>query len=111
MTLVVTGCVYNSTGSVLSLGQRAAYVRQRRFEPFQQEQMVLQYVGAHGRITRRDAAELCQLAPLEARSLLKRLVMGRQLMIRGHKRGSFYELPIVVNKSKYNMGAPTKVHK
>jgi len=41
------------------VGNRAAYVRQRGFEPLQQEQMVLQCAQKHGRITRRDAAEPC----------------------------------------------------
>jgi ATP-dependent DNA helicase RecG len=55
------------------LGQPAAYVRQRGFEPLQQEQMVLQYVEKHGRITRSEAAELCRLASSQAYRLLKRL--------------------------------------
>lgn len=55
------------------LGAPAAYVRQRGFEPLQQEQMVLQYVGKHGSISRREVAELCQLAPPQAYRLLKRL--------------------------------------
>lgn len=34
------------------LGEKSAYVR-TGFEPFQQEQMILQYVETHGRIIRR----------------------------------------------------------
>jgi hypothetical protein len=34
----------------------AGYVRVHGFEPLQQEQMVLQYVDAHGHITRTEAA-------------------------------------------------------
>lgn len=41
------------------LGQSADYVRLAGFEPIQQEQMVLQYVRTHGRITRKEAVELC----------------------------------------------------
>ncbi len=55
------------------LGAPAAYVRQRGFEPLQQEQMVLQYVEKHGRITRREAAELCQITGPQAYRLLNRL--------------------------------------
>jgi ATP-dependent DNA helicase RecG len=39
----------------------AGYVRVRGFEPLQQEQMILQFVDAHGHITRHQAAELCSL--------------------------------------------------
>ncbi len=42
------------------LGQSADYVRQAGFEPIQQEQMVLQYVRTHGRITRKEAVELVE---------------------------------------------------
>lgn len=56
------------------LGEQAAYVRQRGFEPLQQEQMVLQYVEKHGRITRREVAELCRTSGPQAYRLLDRLV-------------------------------------
>jgi ATP-dependent DNA helicase RecG len=55
------------------LGDKAGYVRQRGFEPLQQEQMVLQYVDKHGRITRREAAELCRITGPQAYRLLDRL--------------------------------------
>jgi ATP-dependent DNA helicase RecG len=55
------------------LGEKVAYVRQRGFEPIQQEQMVLQYVEKHAKITRRDVADLCRLAPDQAYRLLKKL--------------------------------------
>ncbi len=73
------------------LGASAAYVRQRGFEPLQQEQMVLQYVEKHGRITRREAAELCQLSPDQAYRLLVRLCEAGQLMQQGTKKGTWYE--------------------
>ncbi len=47
-----------SAGTYGRLGKQAVYMRQRGFEPLQQEQMVLQYVKKHGAITRREAAEL-----------------------------------------------------
>jgi predicted HTH transcriptional regulator len=76
------------------LGQPAAYVRQRGFEPLQQEQMVLQYVEKHGRITRREAAELCRLAPSQAYRLLKQLEeAGKIRRIGGSTKGVRYGLP------------------
>lgn len=73
------------------LGDPAAYVRQRGFEPLQQEQMVLQFVTNHGRITRRQAAELCQIGPTQATRLLARLVRNGRLIRMGTRRGSYYE--------------------
>ena len=80
-----------SAATYRRLGKPAAYVRQRGFEPLQQEQMVLQFVEKHGRITRSDAAELCQLGPFQATRLLDRLVQSGQLVRLGTKRGAYYE--------------------
>jgi ATP-dependent DNA helicase RecG len=80
-----------SAATYRRLGQPAAYVRQRGFEPLQQEQMVLQYVEKHGSITRKEAAELCQLGPNQAYRLLKSLEERGLLIARGEKKGRFYE--------------------
>lgn len=73
-----------------ALGDRAAYVRQRGFEPLQQEQMVLQYVEKHGRITRKEAAELCRIGPYQATRLLDRLVKDGRLLRHGERKGAWY---------------------
>ncbi|HPC83852.1 MAG TPA: ATP-binding protein [Thermoanaerobaculaceae bacterium] len=73
------------------LGDKAGYVRQRGFEPLQQEQMVLQYVEKHGRITRREAAELCRIGPFQATRLLSRLVDDNRLVRHGTRKGAWYE--------------------
>ncbi len=80
-----------SAATYRRLGQPAAYVRQRGFEPLQQEQMVLQYVEKHGRITRAEAAELCRLGPHQAYRLLKSLEERGLLVARGEKKGRVYE--------------------
>lgn len=82
-----------SAATYRRLGEPAAYVRQHGFEPIQQEHMVLQYLETHGRITRREAADLCKLAPLQARALLGRLVGKGRLVLHGSRRGAFYALP------------------
>jgi len=79
-----------SAAAYRALGDKAAYVRQRGFEPLQQQQMVLQYVEKHGRITRKEAAELCRIASHQARDLLTRLVGRGELEMRGAKKGAFY---------------------
>ena len=73
------------------IGDKAGYIRQRGFEPLQQEQMVLQYVGKHGRITRREAAGLCRIGPDQASRLLDRLVKEGRLSRYGVLKGTWYE--------------------
>jgi hypothetical protein len=51
-----------SVATYRRLGEPSAYVRRRGLEPIQQKQMILQHVRAHGRTTRWEAAELCQLS-------------------------------------------------
>jgi ATP-dependent DNA helicase RecG len=80
-----------SAAAYRRLGEKAAYVRQRGFEPLQQQQMVLQYVEKHGRITRSEVAELCRLSPDQAFRLLKRLVDEGFLEQRGETKGTWYE--------------------
>ena len=63
-----------SAAAYRALGDKAAYVRRRGFEPFQQEQMVLQYVEKHGRITRSEVAELCRINGPQAYRLLHSLL-------------------------------------
>ena len=72
-------------------------VRERRGrsdESLQQEQMVLQYVEKHGRITRREVAGLCRIASHQARDLLGRLVARGELRMQGATKGAFYEPPL-----------------
>jgi len=76
-----------------SLDEAGEYVRVRSYEPLQQEQMVLSYVDAHGRITRSQAAELCALDPQQAGRLLRRLVTAGALVLRGERRGAYYQRP------------------
>jgi len=66
-------------------------VRQRGFEPVQAEQMALQYVKAYGRITHKQAAELCKISSTPARDLLGRLVKKGILEMHGSKKGDYYK--------------------
>lgn len=80
-----------SASTYRRLGLEADYVRLRGFERIQMEQMVLQHVEKYGRITRREAADLCRLSPPQAARLLQRLVEKAQLVRRGVKKGAWYE--------------------
>lgn len=80
-----------SAAAYRALGEEAAYVRVHGFEPLQQEQMIASYVDAHGRITRGQAAELCQISPRQAREVLRRLVQRGALRLVGSRRNAYYE--------------------
>jgi len=71
----------------------AGYVRVRGFDPLQQEQMIMQYVDAYGKITRAEAADLCSLGGDQASRLLRRLADEGKLERHGSRRGSFYVKP------------------
>jgi ATP-dependent DNA helicase RecG len=79
-----------SAAAYRRLGEKAAYVRQRGFEPLQHEQMVLQYVDKHGRIARREVAELCRLSPDQAKRVLSRLVERGNLVLQGARKAAVY---------------------
>jgi ATP-dependent DNA helicase RecG len=68
-----------------------AYVRQKGFDFLQQTQMVMQYIDVNGRITRKEAADLCRISPDQAYRLLKSLILKNKIRMHGTKRGSWYE--------------------
>jgi ATP-dependent DNA helicase RecG len=80
-----------SAATYRALGTPEALVRVRGIEPIQRESMILQYVASHGRITRAQAADLCQVGPREARAVLDKLVKRGDLVVKGERRGSYYE--------------------
>ena len=55
------------------------------------QRKILDYVDLHGRITRSTVVELCGLEGREARGVLEKLVRRGELVVRGEKRGSYYE--------------------
>ncbi len=72
------------------LGELAQYVRTKGFDQIQQREMVLTFVGQHGSISRAEAAELCQIAPLQAGHLLRRLRDRGELVMTGERRTARY---------------------
>ena len=57
----------------------------------ERDRKILEYVNLHGKITRSMAAELCALEGREARTVLEKLVRRGELVVRGEKRGAYYE--------------------
>ena len=52
--------------------------------------MILSYVAAHGRVTRREAAELRSMTPTQATKVLKQLTDSGQLALHGERRWAYY---------------------
>ena len=71
-------------------GRINIYVHQRGFEPLQQEQMILQYLEKHDRITRKEVASLCRLNPNQAYRLLHKLVTAKKLTQNGTRKAAWY---------------------
>lgn len=83
--------IYHLSATVYrGLGQAAAYVRTHGFEPLQIEQMIMQYVQAHGSITRGQAAELCGIEVRRAGYILDKLAKAGKLDHLGVKRNAYY---------------------
>ena len=79
-----------SAATYRRLGKSGSYIHQRGFDPLQQEQEVLRYAESHGRITRGQAAALCQISPTQATHLLRRLTTRGDLERHGTRRGTWY---------------------
>jgi ATP-dependent DNA helicase RecG len=54
--------------------------------------MVLDYVRAHGRMTRKEVMDLCRVNANQAAYLLQRLVHQGRLSRQGARRGAYYTL-------------------
>lgn len=72
------------------LGKVPAYVRSRGFDRIQQRQMILNAVAAEGRITRKKAADLCQITDPQAYYLLSKMIEDKELELIGDGRGAYY---------------------
>lgn len=75
------------------LGQSADYIRQAGFDRIQQEQMVIQFVQKHTKITRKDVMKLCRVSKDQASHLLHQLVNENKLILHGKSRGAHYTIP------------------
>lgn len=88
------GRTYHMSAAVYrQLGEPAQYVRTKGFDEIQQREMVRTFVERHGSITRRQASELCQVAPLQAGRLLRKLRDEGELEMMGERRGARYVIP------------------
>ncbi len=88
------GRVYHLAAPIYAkLGLPREYVRSWGFEPIQQEQMILQYIDAHSKITRADVSELCHLDRNQAYRLLRKMCAKGLIEMKGKlPKGAYYIL-------------------
>ncbi len=73
-------------------GDKLGYVRTHGISAIKHENMVMEYVDAHGRIQRKHVVELCGLSGDQAGRLLRKLVQKGQLLMKGSPpRWVYYE--------------------
>ena len=88
------GRTYHMSAAVYrQLGEPVQYVRTKGFDEIQQREMIRTFVKRHGSITRRQASELCQVAPLQAGRMLRKLRDEGVLKMVGERRSARYVLP------------------
>lgn len=86
------GRIYHlNAGFYAKFGDRSGYVRTRGFEPIQQEQMILQYIDAHGKISRSEASGLYHINNHQAYRRLQKMCLNDSLeMVGKPPRGAYY---------------------
>ncbi|MGW6174109.1 DNA glycosylase AlkZ-like family protein [Arthrobacter sp. NPDC055138] len=72
--------------------RRSDYVRSVAVEAMRREEMVLKYIREFGRITRREAAELCGISTTAASQLLRSMAASGDIQMQGERRGAHYML-------------------
>ena len=82
-----------SHGLYKRLNMETEYERRKGIDPVRYEQMILQYIEDNGSITRRVAADLCQIEPRNAAYILRKMVKkNSHLRVEGRCGGTRYEL-------------------
>lgn len=92
------GRIYHLSAALYRrLGLPAGYVRAHGIDPVRHEEMIITYLGAHGKIERKNVMDLCGINGDQASRLLRRMVEKKKIIARGSPpRWVFYEL----NKKK-----------
>lgn len=94
------GRVYHLAARLYArFGDPSGYIRTRGFEPIQQEQMILQYIDVHGKITRSEVSDLCHINEDQAYRRLQKMCKKNLLEMSGRPpKGAYY-----IRKHKFNV--------
>lgn len=71
-------------------GRTAAYVRQTDIDKLRYEELILKFTETQGYITRKDAAELLKLTPMQAYRVLQKLAAAGELQLQGKGKYAKY---------------------
>lgn len=61
------------------------------FDPLELQKMIMTYIEEHKSIKRAKVADLCNIGPHQATRLLKKLATEGKIILRGRRKGAFYE--------------------
>jgi ATP-dependent DNA helicase RecG len=78
--------IYNKSG------KKSAFIRQSGFDSIQQEEMVINYIKAHGSISRAETMELCRNTKFQAYTLLKKLKDQQRILSFNSGKYTRYQL-------------------
>jgi len=81
-----------SEGVYRELDQQAEYIHRKGVEDFRQEQLVLDFLKANGRITRANVEKLCRIGKSQADYLLRRLQDEKKIAVGQRGRYAYYVL-------------------
>lgn len=80
-----TGRVYHLSASLYrELGQANGYVRTHGIDRLRQEGLVMEYIEAHGRITRAEMVKLLGVSPNQARRVIDRMRTSGKIKPKGN---------------------------
>jgi len=86
------GRIYVLSASMYKkLGNPSGFIRVMGYDRIDQEQMVMRFIDAYGRITRAQVADLCKLKENQASKLLLRMRARKLIRINGNPpKGAYY---------------------
>lgn len=81
-----------SAQTFAATGNPSGFVRTHGFDEIRQQSMILEYIEAHGKISRALASELCGIQPRNASYLLDKMRKGNKIMLVGKGQRAHYVL-------------------
>lgn len=72
------------------MDKTAAYVRQTDIDKLRYKELILKFTETQGYITRKDAAELLKLTPMQAYRVLQKLAAAGELQLQGKGKYAKY---------------------
>ena len=81
-----------SAQTFAATGNPSGFVRTHGFDEIRQQSMILEYLEAHGKISRAQASELCGIQPRNASYLLDKMRKAHKVVLVGKGQSAHYVL-------------------